>query len=108
MMLVITSTGWPFNMVGLYFHWRTASLAALTSSGCPRTSCKFSMLPSLLIVAVNSTVPDTRADFASGGYTGGTLRIRLASATCPPTRTGPEGALAAGGGGGGGAPGTPP
>src|SRR5947209_7246547 len=67
------------------------------------------MLPSLLMTAVNSTVPETRADLASGGYTGCTLRIRFASATWPPTRTGPDGALAFGGGGGGGAAlGTPP
>src|SRR4051794_3929659 len=67
------------------------------------------MFPSLLIVAVNSTVPETRADFASGGYTGCTFRIRFASATCPPTRTGPDGAFGfSAGGGGGGAPGTPP
>ena len=27
---VITSTGLPFNSVGRYFHWRTASEAAVT------------------------------------------------------------------------------
>jgi hypothetical protein len=42
----------------------------------------------LLMSAVNSTVPWTRVDLASGGYTGMTLRSRLASATRPPNRTG--------------------
>src|SRR6185312_15838882 len=103
MISVITCTGCPFSNVGLYLHCSTASLAAFTNNGWPRTSFRSSIRPSLLITAVNSTVPCTRADLASGGYCGCTFLIRLAAATLPPTRT-TDGGL---GGGGGGGPGVP-
>src|SRR6185437_8649018 len=60
------------------------------------------MVPSLAILAVNFTVPCTRAAFASGGYTGFGCFIRLACCTLPPTRIGAVGAFGFGGGGGGG------
>ncbi len=64
---MITSTGSPFNRVGLYFHCTMASSAAFTNRGLPRTNWRFSMLPVLLMVAVNSTMPCTRVIVAMGG-----------------------------------------
>jgi hypothetical protein len=53
------------------------------------------------MVALNRTVPEMRACFAIGGYTGITLFTRLVACTCPPTRTRctPSGEGAGGGGG---------
>ncbi len=98
MMSVITSTGWPFSMVGRYFHCSTASRAALTSSGCPRTRLRFSMLPSLLMVRGTRPYPERAPTSRAADKRAGPC-----GSDSPPPRghrsaPGPTGAFLAGGG----------
>src|SRR3989440_7627921 len=46
-----------------------------TNMGCPLTSCRFSISPLVLIMALSTTSPCTRAERARGGYVGSTRRI---------------------------------
>ena len=59
--------GFPVEKVGLYFHCLTASMAAGASIGCPLTSERFWMEPSLPMTARRMTVPEMRAWRANGG-----------------------------------------
>src|ERR1700728_1513180 len=102
--VVSTSTGWPFNIVGLYFHSLTAVIADAISSAGPETYSTFSIEPSFEMIACSVTVPDTCAVLAIFGYAGVTCFSSDAACTSPPTliRAG-----AAAGGGGGGPPAVP-
>src|SRR5215467_4685507 len=68
--VVSTSTGSPFNKVGLYFHCCTASIAARTNNGWPEMTSRDSTEPLLEMIACKRTVPEMRVCRASGGYTG--------------------------------------
>src|SRR6266568_7786 len=65
--VVSTSTGSPFRRVGRYLHWRTASSAACTNSGCPDMTSSDSTLPDLEMIAWRRTVPEMRVWRANGG-----------------------------------------
>src|SRR5258705_2868808 len=99
---MMTGTGTPLSSVGVNCHCFTASSAAWSSNGIDRSTFASLTLPSAPIVASMITTPDTRADWAMGGYTGRTSLVLVGVLMLPPTRTG------AAGGGGGGASGNPP
>ena len=65
--MVSTSTGWPFSIVGRYFHSFTAVIADAISSGGPETYSSLSIEPSFEMMACKVTVPDTWADLAIVG-----------------------------------------
>src|SRR5664279_1629767 len=83
-------------------------MAAWISSAGPPKECNSWMVPSLEMIAARCTTPDTRADLANCGYTGGVFFRIMAPWTLPPTLmrctvSTSFGAAAGGGGGGGGA-----
>ena len=49
----------PLRLAGANFQWRKASLAALSRMAWPDVleSCRFSIVPSGLMVAMNTEVP---------------------------------------------------
>src|SRR5204862_1026319 len=63
-----TSTGWSFNIVGVYFHFFTASIAAASNRGWDRNTRTSFTVPSRPIVASRITLPLTLACLAMGGY----------------------------------------
>src|SRR5713226_6975596 len=68
-MVVSTST---FSPVTMYCHQVTASMAACARSGGPERYWTSRALPSLLITAWRTTVPETLATCASCGSSGTT------------------------------------
>src|SRR5579885_1373512 len=85
--VVSTSTGEPFQIVGSYCHWRTASRVAGTNSFGPEITSIWTTDPSRAMVACNLTVPSMDLVFASLGYTGCTRCLSLAAISFPSTRT---------------------
>src|SRR2546429_290755 len=82
-----TETGWPFKVVGSYFHCNTAFNAASMSSGCPLTTRAWTTFPCSSITASTTTVPQMCASRASGGYAGSTEYVRRGAFRFEPTRT---------------------
>ena len=55
---IVTSTGAQLSSVPSNSHWRTASIAALSRSGCTDlTTCTSRTVPSTAIVALSQTLP---------------------------------------------------
>ena len=89
--VVSTSTGWPFSTVGLYFQVLTVSMTPGRSSGFEDViNDRFFMDPSVLIVAFRMTLPSMRAVNAKGGYGGAGLKITLPACTSPLIRIGED------------------
>ena len=65
--LMMTGTGTPFSMVGVYAHCFTAFTAASSSMGIPRSTLTSATRPCGLMVASRITVPWTRARLAISG-----------------------------------------
>src|SRR5690348_12276564 len=84
--VVSTATAWPFSLYGLYCHCWTASIAACVSCAGPEITCNCFTFPSAPTTACNTTVPDTFACLAIGGYTGVTMCTSIACITFPPIR----------------------
>ena len=70
--VLTTGVGFPLSNMGEYFHWRTASMAASLSIGCPRSTWMFKTFPSSSTITRSRTRPDTPAILASSGYSGST------------------------------------
>ena len=76
-----TLTGLPPTLVTSYSHWRAASTAASSSPGTLRITLTVSTLPSGSTTSSRMTMPRMPWAWASGGYVGGTVLLRLGTGT---------------------------
>src|SRR5437016_627034 len=80
-MRVSVSTGLPPSLYGEYRHCLAAVSASSRRSGLPLSTLKFRRTPSIPIVALRTTSPDTPARRAISGYLGRTFLTSLPSVT---------------------------